>query len=245
MPDLSPAEYEALKASIAAGYDPAHQIVVDENGAVLDGHHREQACDELGITPPRVVLPGLTEDQKHDYALRANLACRHLTRQQKRDLIRAELDRIADRSDREIGRLCGVDHKTVGVVRRGEFPHWLAEAQATFAVGEGRHADRVMRLLGLADMRLWPLARRQLDSLVLHEPYSGGPPWEDEITVAAAIARHVSPDLVGLAASYLVGEICARLDERSGPGTGVAVLSAESEEERNRLLEALPGGERW
>lgn len=123
MPPLADAEYEALKASIAAGYDPARPIVVDENGAVLDGHHRKRVCAEIGITPPTVVLPGLTEDQKHDYALRANLACRHLNQQQKRELIRAELDRDPSRSDREIGRLCGADHKTVGAVRRGEIPH--------------------------------------------------------------------------------------------------------------------------
>jgi site-specific DNA-methyltransferase (adenine-specific) len=123
MPPLADAEYDALKASIAAGYDPARPIVVDENGAILDGHHRQQACAELGITPPTITLPGLTEDQKHDYAMRANLAQRHLNQEQKRELIRAELNRNPDRSDREIGRLCGVDHKTVGAVRRGEIPH--------------------------------------------------------------------------------------------------------------------------
>ncbi|HEY7325290.1 MAG TPA: ParB N-terminal domain-containing protein, partial [Streptosporangiaceae bacterium] len=88
MPPLADAEYEALKASIATGYDPARPVVVDETGAVLDGHHRQQACAELGIAPPTVVLPGLTEDQKHDYAMRTNLACRHLTQLQKRELIR-------------------------------------------------------------------------------------------------------------------------------------------------------------
>lgn len=123
MPPLAEPEYDALKASIAAGYDPARPIVVDENGVVLDGHHRQRAAAELGITPPVVTLPGLTEDQKHDYAMRANLACRHLTQAQKRELIGSELERNPGRSDREIGRLCGADHKTVGAVRRGEIPH--------------------------------------------------------------------------------------------------------------------------
>lgn len=123
MPQLTEPEYEALKASIAAGYDPAHPVVTDEDGNTLDGHHRQRACAELGITAPAVILPGLTEDQKHDYAMRANLACRHLTQAQKRELIRAELDRDGSRSDRAIGKLCGVDHKTVGAVRRGEIPH--------------------------------------------------------------------------------------------------------------------------
>lgn len=123
MPPLTAEEYDALRASIAAGYDPAHPVVTDEDGNVLDGHHRQRICAELGITPPAVVLPGLTAGQKHEYAVRANLARRHLTSAQKRELIAAELERDPDRSDREIGRLVGADHKTVGSVRRGEIPH--------------------------------------------------------------------------------------------------------------------------
>jgi ParB-like chromosome segregation protein Spo0J len=152
MPPLADAEYDALKASIAAGYDPARPIVVEENGNVLDGHHRQRACGELGITPTSVVLPGLTEDQKHDYAMRANLACRHLTQLQKRELIAAELERDPARSDREIGRLCGADHKTVAAVRqRGEFPQtgrWHRGATPSL---EERLASSAARMLEAAD----------------------------------------------------------------------------------------------
>ncbi len=152
MPSLAEPEYEALKASIAAGYDPSKPIVVDEKGAVLDGHHRRRVCAELGVTPPTITLPGLTEDQKHDYAMRANLACRHLTRLQKRDLIRDELERDPGRSDREIGRLCGADHKTVATVRlNGEFPQtgrWQRRAESS---AEERLADSAARILELHD----------------------------------------------------------------------------------------------
>lgn len=124
LPALSAEEYAALRDDIAERYDPAHPVVVDEHGHVLDGHHRARICEELGITPPTVVLPGLTEKQKYEYALRANLARRHLTTLQKRELIRAELKRDGARSDRHIAHLLGVDHKTVGGVRRGgEIPH--------------------------------------------------------------------------------------------------------------------------
>ena len=152
MPPLAEPEYEALKASIAAGYDPARPIVVDETGAVLDGHHRQQVCTELGITPPTVMLPGLTEDQKHDYAMRANLACRHLTQLQKRELIAAELQRDSSRPDREIGRLCGADHKTVaGVRRNGEFPQtgrWQRRAERS---NEERLAENAALLIEMED----------------------------------------------------------------------------------------------
>src|SRR5262245_28498224 len=119
LPPLNDDEYAALKADIAEhGYDPAHPIVVDEVGAILDGHHRMRACRELGITPPTVTRAGLSEPQKVEYALAANLRRRHLTQAQKRDLIRTELKRDPARSDRAIGRLLGVSHPTVAAVRR-------------------------------------------------------------------------------------------------------------------------------
>jgi ParB-like chromosome segregation protein Spo0J len=119
LPPLCDAEYAALRDSIAEhGYDPAHPVVVDEQGTVLDGHHRQRACDELGISPPTQVAAGLTDEQKHEYALRANLQRRHLTTEQKRHLILDELQRDPTRSDRAIGRLLGVDHKSVGRMRK-------------------------------------------------------------------------------------------------------------------------------
>ena len=124
MPDLTPAEYEALKADIAQ-HGVQVPIEVDEHGAILDGHNRQRICAELGIAAPTITRAGLTEDEKHAHALRLNLQRRHLTSAQKRELIRAELDRDPGRSDREIGRLIGADHKTVGNVRRGEIPRVL------------------------------------------------------------------------------------------------------------------------
>ncbi len=117
MPPLSDDEYDALKADIATR-GVLVPIEVDETGAILDGHHRHRACTELGIDPPTVVRPGLTEAEKHEHALRLNLARRHLTQSQRRDLIRQELERDPDRSDRAIARLVGASHPTVAAVRR-------------------------------------------------------------------------------------------------------------------------------
>jgi ParB-like chromosome segregation protein Spo0J len=118
LPPLTDDEYAALMADIKAN-GVLVPIEVDENGNVLDGHHRARICEELGISPPTVVRTGLTEDQKHEHALRLNLTRRHLTTVQKRDLIHAELKRDASRSNRAIARLLGVDHKTVAACRNG------------------------------------------------------------------------------------------------------------------------------
>lgn len=60
LPELSQDEYEALKADIARR---GVQVPVeyDEEGNILDGHHRVQACQELGIKDwPSIVRSGMT-----------------------------------------------------------------------------------------------------------------------------------------------------------------------------------------
>ena len=48
MPDLTPEAFADLKASIAErGVDIP--IIVDDEGNIIDGWHRQRACDELGI----------------------------------------------------------------------------------------------------------------------------------------------------------------------------------------------------
>lgn len=83
MPPLTPEEFEALKADIAArGLLVA--VEKDEHGNILDGHNRARACEELGITDyPVIVRSGLSEEQKTEHALTLNLCRRHLSRDQR------------------------------------------------------------------------------------------------------------------------------------------------------------------
>lgn len=87
-------------------------------GNILDGHHREQACHELGITHwPRLVRHNMSEEEKRRHTRRLNLDRRHLNQEQRRELIAAELRETPAASDRAIASGLGVDHKTVGAVR--------------------------------------------------------------------------------------------------------------------------------
>lgn len=79
---LSEDEYEALKASIAEK-GLLVPITRDQNGVVLDGHHREQACRELGIEPRYEVQYCADDSERKVRALVMNLVRRHLTREQK------------------------------------------------------------------------------------------------------------------------------------------------------------------
>jgi Homeodomain-like domain/ParB-like nuclease domain len=85
LPPLSGEEYEALKADIAAN-GVRVPIDRDEEGEIIDGFHRAQICEELGIECPANVRTGLTETGKREFALSLNLARRHLSREQKQAL---------------------------------------------------------------------------------------------------------------------------------------------------------------
>jgi site-specific DNA-methyltransferase (adenine-specific) len=116
LPDLLPQEYEALKASIAErGVDIP--IIVDNKGNIIDGFHRQRACDELGIFCPQEVRQFATEAEKYGLVLRSNCRRRQLNRKQKEKLIEVYLLRDPQIADNSLGDLIGVSKNTVAKVR--------------------------------------------------------------------------------------------------------------------------------
>lgn len=91
LPELPPEQFEALKQDIAER-GALVPVIVDEFGAILDGHNRARACRELGINDyPVEVRSGLTEAEKRVLARKLNVLRRHLTREQVRQLIGDQL----------------------------------------------------------------------------------------------------------------------------------------------------------
>lgn len=84
---LSDKEYQQLKADIATRGIMV-PIELDEHGAILDGHHRKRAWDELkkeGVLIsdyPRIIRAGMTDEQKRNYIRALNILRRHLTKAQ-------------------------------------------------------------------------------------------------------------------------------------------------------------------
>jgi hypothetical protein len=117
LPPLSEAEFEALREDIAV-QGVLIPIDVDEHGDILDGHHRKQACDELGIDCPTRVVPDIPDFAKADYALTVNLSRRHLDRAQRRQLVWNSVKDAPHLSDRQHARRCGVSPTTVADVRK-------------------------------------------------------------------------------------------------------------------------------
>jgi len=123
---------------------------------LLDGRNRLDAMEMVGLTlidasskppvfydwvwedcrfgeggPQKNAMTGETSIEKTDpfeYVLSANLHRRHLTAEQKREIVAKVLKAQPEKSNRTIAQQTNVDHKTVGLVRdklegRGEIPH--------------------------------------------------------------------------------------------------------------------------
>src|SRR5262245_9301654 len=109
MPDMNPAAFDALKADIAQR-GVVVPIDIDENGEILDGHHRYRAWVDLNKNdpPPTIVRAGLSEPEKRAFARKNNILRRHLTREQVRRLIAEQLRDSPEWADNRIADELGV-----------------------------------------------------------------------------------------------------------------------------------------
>lgn len=111
LPNLSDEEYRALKSDIAKRGVQV-PIEFDEQGNILDGHHRLKACQELGIKDyPSIIRVGMSEEEKFEHVLALNLDRRHLNREQRDELILTLRKR--GYSIRQIAEMLGVGNATV------------------------------------------------------------------------------------------------------------------------------------
>jgi hypothetical protein len=105
-----------------------HDVVVYK-AKVLDGRNRQAACKIAGVMPRyRWITDEDLNGSPLDFVLSCNLHRRHLTTEQKRQVIAAVLKADPSRSNRQVAGKVGVNHETVGTVRedlegRGEIRH--------------------------------------------------------------------------------------------------------------------------
>jgi transcriptional regulator with XRE-family HTH domain len=116
LPPLTTSEFDALKSDIKAN-GVLVPIIVDENGDILDGHHRYK-CDK---NAPVKVVSGLSASEKEAFTIRVNLARRNLSPNQKADILTrqktlAKLLRSEDEktwTQAKVAAVLGVDRSTV------------------------------------------------------------------------------------------------------------------------------------
>lgn len=117
MPSLAGAELKSLRESIAE-HGVQTPIVIDENGEIIDGHHRWQISQALGLECPFVVAEGLSEDEKRDRSIRLNMIRRNLSLKQKRKIAMRMLRENPERSNNSIAKVVGMSDVTIGAIRR-------------------------------------------------------------------------------------------------------------------------------
>lgn len=127
MPSLTAEEYNELRDDIAAN-GVTVPIITTEGGEIIDGHHRARIARALGVPCPEQQVSGYSEAELRDMAFRLNAHRRHLSREQRRELIVQSVKTDPELSNRQHAERTGVDHKTVAPVRaqlenRGEIPH--------------------------------------------------------------------------------------------------------------------------
>jgi hypothetical protein len=122
-------DFAALYREEGVASLPAPELFPDGQGGFLigDGVHR-LATRQVGLEaiPARVLeVPagGSPSEVAYLHTLaRSAVSSKPLTRAEKQAVIRRLASGNPAASDREIGRLVGVDHKTVGRIRRGDSP---------------------------------------------------------------------------------------------------------------------------
>jgi hypothetical protein len=139
LPPLKPEQFEHLKQSIATE-GLSHAIILYED-KILDGVHRERACDELGLEPFYEEYDG---DDPARFVFGHNLGRRHLTTSQ-RGMIGARLE---EHFSAPRGRPKKNSRRSAGITkprRRNEAAERAAEIVGTSARSISR-AKRVIKL---------------------------------------------------------------------------------------------------
>jgi hypothetical protein len=108
--------FKALVASIKAqGFLPQHPIYVYQD-KLLEGWTRHRAAKEAKVEPVYKEFEG-DDAAALAFVCASNSIRRHLTSEQKREVIARVLKQNPKLSDRQIAGMVGVDNKTVGAVR--------------------------------------------------------------------------------------------------------------------------------
>lgn len=206
------AEFMGLYAEHGQDALPPIEVVALEDGQfiVADGWHRLTAQLRLELDHVRAVVvaprPGLSASEvAYERALEtASRTAKPLSRAEKRAAIARLLAERPAASDREIARLVGVDHKTVGSVRRrvGSSPaepsdesdqsageRYLAALSADEIVLRlVRDTDRLWQARGLGEIALGDHVGRRLAHALAERHGERAQEWAQRIHEWGAVA---------------------------------------------------------
>jgi ParB-like chromosome segregation protein Spo0J len=93
-----------------------HQPIVRYQGQILDGNNRYRACELVKIAPKFADFNG-DDAAARNYVISANIHRRHLSPDQRRDIIATLLRADPTQSNRQLAEQTKTSHHTVGDVR--------------------------------------------------------------------------------------------------------------------------------
>jgi len=111
LPALTIDELDSLRSDIAA-HGVLDPVELDDEGEIIDGHHRAMIADSLGISYPTVTRSGWSDDDIVEHVFRKHLGRRNLTTEQRHEVVR-EMRRRLRWSNVRIATALGVDEATV------------------------------------------------------------------------------------------------------------------------------------
>jgi ParB-like chromosome segregation protein Spo0J len=113
-PPISEEDFGKLAADIKL--NDLHQPIVRYQGKILDGNNRYRACELVKIAPKFADFNG-DDAAARNYVISANIYRRHLSPDQRRDIIAALLKADPTQSNRQVAEQAKASHVTVGAVR--------------------------------------------------------------------------------------------------------------------------------
>ena len=113
-PQITEEDFGKLAADIKL--NGLHQPIMRYQGKILDGNNRYRACELVKIAPKFADFTG-DDAAARNYVISANIHRRHLSSEQRREIIATLLKADPGMSNRQIGETTKTSHHTVEAVR--------------------------------------------------------------------------------------------------------------------------------
>lgn len=114
-PPILPEDFDKLVEDIKK--NGLLQPITVFDGKILDGNNRYRACMRVGVKPRFTELVEASDAQAKRLVISANIHRRHLSPDQRREIIAALIKADPSKSNRQIGEVTKTSHVTVGSVR--------------------------------------------------------------------------------------------------------------------------------
>ena len=187
--NLDAATEAALRASIER-FGVILPIVKDQHGRILDGNQRARIAAELGVFPDEITVSVKDEDEAHEYARTLNADRRHLTPDQRREVVGTL--REQGHSLRAIAGAVGVSKSQVA-----------DDVAGLSTTGQSPQPERVIRQGG----GTYPASRPKAEPIAIMEPTKADaeptavPLWDALVDIAERIEALGKTETAAIAAA--------------------------------------------